>query len=104
MDFNEAAEMVHQYCPPQGLVLGLFAGTMVIAMAALRLNRNSINIEVDQACLDAAMGRMKKYYKYLKLQALIISRRPGAGFSSVGPGPVERSRGFERGLRDRQFA
>ena len=54
--------------------------------------------------LEVAMGLMQRYCKYLKMQSLLISRRQGAGLSSVGPGPVERSRGFERGLRDRQFA
>ena len=62
MDFAEAAELIHQYCPPQGLVLDLFAGTMKIAMAALRLNRNSISVEIDKDCLAAAMARMRSYY------------------------------------------
>ena len=83
-------------------MLDLFAGTMKTAMAAMRLNCNSISVEVDVNCQDAAMGRLRRYYKYLKMLSLLVSRTSGVGVGSVAPSPVESSRGFEGSLRQRK--
>ena len=70
---SEALELIHQYCPPQGLVLDMFAGTMKIGMAALRLNRRSLNIERDRDCFELARCRLKQFYLYMKESGLLVT-------------------------------
>jgi len=45
---KEALELIHQYAPVGGMVMDLFAGTCVTAMATLRLNRKCVCVERDQ--------------------------------------------------------
>lgn len=73
MDINEALELIHQYCPVGGFVMDLFAGTMVTALAALRLNRRCVCVEVDKALVPAATTRLHKWYRWLMTHALLIN-------------------------------
>ena len=45
MDINEALDLIHHYSPAGGLVMDLFAGTLVTSLASLRLNRRSVLFE-----------------------------------------------------------
>ena len=81
MDLNEALELVHQYSPPGGMVMDLFAGTFVTSMACLRINRRSVAVEIDQTCVDAAVGRLKRWYKYLYTCTLLILGQCSVCFS-----------------------
>lgn len=72
MDINEALELIHQYSPVGGLVVDLFAGTLVTNLAALRLNRRSVCVEIDQHLVPAAKVRVKKWYLWLKKCALLV--------------------------------
>ena len=72
MDLNESLELIHQYSPPGGLVVDQFAGTLVTALACLRLNRRSLSLEKDQLCIDAAKGRLRQWYKWLQQCALLL--------------------------------
>lgn len=72
MDIKEALELIHQYSSPGSMVMDLFAGTFMTSMACLRLNRRSVAIEIDRQCVDAAVGRLKRWYKYLHTCTLLI--------------------------------
>jgi DNA modification methylase len=71
MDITEALELIHQYSPPGGLVMDGYAGTLKVAMAAIRLNRRSLSVEIDRNCYDLAVVRTKRYYKWVKAQGLL---------------------------------
>lgn len=66
MCIEEPLEFIHQYSPPGGLVLDLYAGTGKVGMAALRLNRLSVLVEIDQDLVLDARQRMRKHYKWVR--------------------------------------
>ena len=72
MDLNEAMELIHQYSPPGGLVMDMFAGTLVTSLASVRLNRRCVAVEIDRNCVDPAISRLKEWYKWLKSIACLI--------------------------------
>lgn len=71
---NEALELIHQYTPVGGLVVDMCAGTMVSALAALRLNRHIICVEIDKKCMDLAISRAHRFYRFLKMNNLLLPR------------------------------
>ena len=73
MALDECLELVHQYCPPGGVVMDLFAGSCKVAMAAMRLNRTSISVEMNRETVDLATTRLRRYYRWNKLQGRLVS-------------------------------
>lgn len=73
MDVNEALELIHQYSPVGGMVMDLFAGTCVTALATLRLNRKCVCVERDQNVVPPARVRLHQWYRWLKSVALLVS-------------------------------
>ena len=72
MDINEALDLIHHYSPAGGLVMDLFAGTLVTSLASLRLNRRSVVVEIDEDCVAPAVQRLKKWYKWLWNLACLV--------------------------------
>jgi len=70
---KEALELIHQYAPVGGMVMDLFAGTCVTAMATLRLNRRCVCVERDLNVVPAAVVRLEQWYRWLKSCALLVS-------------------------------
>ena len=61
---NSMAEVfrnVATYCPPGGRMLDDSAGTAVCVMACLRLNMYVTVVDQDAECLEAGIGRAKRY-------------------------------------------
>lgn len=58
MDADLAEHLVKLSCPPGGIVLDPFAGSGTTALAARKLGRRSINIEIDAAHASEAARRL----------------------------------------------
>ena len=71
MDINEALEIINRWCKPGGIVMDLFCGTMVIGMAALRLNRIAIMSDVDKEVVDLGKKRMERFYRWNKMNGVL---------------------------------
>jgi hypothetical protein len=73
MDLGECLELIHQYCPIKGTVMDLFAGTMVTGMAAIRLNRTVLLVEIDKHCADVALARLRSYYRWCHMLGVLVT-------------------------------
>lgn len=71
MDINEALEVIHRYCPPGGMVVDMFCGSMVVGMAALRLNRMTVMSDIDGVVVKLAKSRMERFYKWLLMNGTL---------------------------------
>lgn len=71
MDINEALEIINRWSKPGGIVMDLFCGTMVIGLAALRLNRIAIMSDIDADVVKLGRERMERFYRWNKMNGVL---------------------------------
>jgi hypothetical protein len=62
---QEVCQLIHQYCPPGGMVLDPCAGSMATLLGAIFLNRNCIVNERDKVCYPLAVARAKLFLHFM---------------------------------------
>ena len=66
-------ELLTTYCPKNGLVVDLYAGTYSTGLACLRTGRPCVLVECDTACHKRAITRLRKIAKIVNANRMVPS-------------------------------
>jgi hypothetical protein len=69
----EMARFISQFCPPNGVVIDLFAGTGSTGVAALQLGRRALLMDADVTCV---LTMKRRIAAFLRERGLDASGRP----------------------------
>jgi hypothetical protein len=66
---DEMARFISQFCPPDGVVIDLFAGTGTTGIAALQLGRRALLMDADVTCVLTMKRRIAAFLRERGLDA-----------------------------------